>query len=392
MLAGLFDLTDSELDAFAREARVFRDGLERQALLDRLLGWMASRVGSQAETPEEIERAVLEWLAARLELEVEGEVPVDQLEAAVRRKVAEDSYEFLYPFLAVGTAVTYLGPVRVIGPKLELLEASSAVLIPSHSARERMRQYWAQRAASILGEGQVTPQGLLEYFRETLTLLAETDLETRLSILVLNHVVALSDGRYDQPEELFMLGLADLLKVDRAQAERVRKEVSETFWKKLTALGGGTYHTQARQTDEELALNMQAAQATLEETGGLVSFGQEVEQGFVATMRRSLQQQSAMRQGGRGGALGFARGMLCYVKRRWNAGDHEIVMRLSLASIFRQHLAVTGDKARITSERIGSYLPQSKVENVADTLAETAVGPANPVGEVKRISLDPKLY
>ncbi len=396
MLAGLRDLTQSELEAFARETQTFKEGADHQALFNGLVGWMASRVDTgKGASPAEVERAVLIWLAQKLELPHPDNATTDDIEASVRRKIAEESYEFLFPFLAVGSAVAYLGPSQVIGPKLELLEASSAALIPSHSARERMRLYWKERSAALQGDNrQITPDELIEYFRETLTYLAETGLPTRLSILILNHVVALSDGRYEQPEEIFMQALADILKVDKAEAERVRREVSESFWKQLTSLGGGTYQSGGRQTEEELSLNMRAAQGTLEETGGLASFNQEVEQGFVASLHRSLQKDSAFRRGLRGGgALGFATGMLCYIKERWRVGDHEILMRLSLAAIFRQHLEATGDNARITTERIEGYLPQSKVENVADTLAETAVGkPVPQGGEVKRISLDPKFY
>ena len=226
----------------------------------------------------------------------------------------------------------------------------------------------------------------MDYFRETVDLLAEMGLPTRISILVLNHVVALSDGRYEQSEDLFMQLLGDALKVDRAEAERVKRDVSEAFWKQLTALGGGTYQSQGRQTEEELAINMQAAQRTLDATRGLASFSAEVEHGFVASMRRSLSLDQKV------GALGLATGMMCYIKDRLRAGDHEILMRLALAAIFRQHLEATGDHARVTTERIEGYLPHHKVENVADTLAETAVGEPVTHAEVKKISLDPKFY
>jgi hypothetical protein len=255
-----------------------------------------------------------------------------------------------------------------------------------------MRDYWKQRGSVLQADRQVTPQELLDYIMETSSHLAQMGLGTRLSLLMLNHVMALSDGRYEQPEEVFMQGLADQLKVDRADAERVRAEVTEAFWKQLTKLGGGTYQSTGRQTEEELSINMQAAQRTLEVTGGLASFSQEVEQGFVHSLHLSLHKDSAFRKGLKGGALGFATGMLCYIKERLRAGDHEIMLKLALAAIFRQHLEATGDNARITTERIEGYLPQHKVENVADTLAETAVGKPTPTSDVKRISLDPKLY
>ena len=386
MLAGLRDLTQSELEAFAKEAQTYKEGQSPEAVMEALMAWMAARAGAQGAPPAEMERAVLSWLAQRLGLTIAADISTDDVEAQVRRKIAEDSYEFLFPFLAVGSAVAYLGPAQVIGPKLELLEASAAALIPSHSARQKMRDYWAQRGIALQSDKQVTAEELMDYFRETVDLLAEMGLPTRISILVLNHVVALSDGRYEQSEDLFMQLLSDALKVDRAEAERVKCDVSEVFWKQLTALGGGTYQSQGRQTEEELAINMQAAQRTLDATRGLASFNAEVEQGFVASMRRSLSLDQKV------GTLGLATGMMCYIKDRLRAGDHEILMRLALAAIFRQHLEATGDHARVTAERIEGYLPQHKVENVADTLAETAVGKPVVAAEVKKISLDPKFY
>ena len=397
MLAGLKDLDQSEVEAFATEAQLFTKDASKEFHLEKLLEWMGSRVRAKDQTPEEIERAVLRWTADRLDIEVKPEATVDQIEAAVRRKIAEESYEFLFPFLAVGSAVAYLGPARVVGPKLELVEASSAALIPSHSARDRMRTYWKERGDALLQrEGQVSPTDLLAYFQETLELLSQTGHQTRVSILILNHVVALSDGRYEAPEEAFMVGLATALKIDPSEAARVRQEVSESFWRQQTALGGGTYRDKDVGTDEELSLNLQAAQLTLEETGGLASFSEKVEQGFVASLHRSLQKDSAFRRGLRqgGGAIGFATGMLCYIKERWRVGEHEILMRLTLAAIFRQHLAATGENARITTERIGSYVQDRKVENVADTLAETTIGGREKTvnTDVRRISLEPKVY
>ena len=397
MLAGLYGLTKSEVDAFARETETYVEGATKESLLDGLLNWTASRVGCKAQDPQEIEQAALVWLSQRLDLTFPENASVDDMEAAVRRKIAEESFEFLFPFLELGSAVAYIWPRQVVGPKLELLEAASAALIPSHSARDRMRKYWQERGTVLLRmEAQLTPAILLEYLKEPLERLAQSSLQTRLSVLILNHVVALSDGRFEAPEEHFIASMGQTLGVSNQDADRVRKEVSENFWNQLTALGGGTY--QSRDTEEELTVNMRAAQLTLEATGGLASFTQEVEQGFVSSLHRSLENDSAFRRGFKqGGAtpmrfpLGFATGMLCYIKERWNVQGHEILMRLCLAAIFRQHLVATGDHAKITAERIEGYLPERKVENVAETLGETAVGKGRPPVS-RRISLEPSTF
>lgn len=398
MLAGLRELSRTELEAFAKETQTLTPGASEHELLDGLLKWMGARVNAKGGNPAEIEKATLTWIGQRLEIEFPTGASVDDMEASLRRKIADESYEFLFPFLAVGSAVAYLGPRQVVGPKLELMEAASAALIPSHTAREKMRGYYQARGRDLLeGEGQLTPEALLEYFQETVGYLAQTELQTRISILILNYVVALSDGRYEQPEELFLQGLAEHLKVDRTEAERVRREVTETFWKQHTALGGGTYKSTDKSTGDELSINMQAAHQTLEASGGLASFNQEVEQGFVASIHRSMQKDSAMRRLKGSGALGFATGMLCYIKERWKVGEQEILMRLVLAAIFRQHLHATGDHAKITQERIEGYLPKNKVENVSDTMAETMVGkPAEkPADGGRRLSLgalEPESY
>ncbi len=394
MLDGLNRLTLDELTAFAKEAETYSEGDDHKLVVRKLLDWMGSVSGAGDREPSVIERRCLKWLSERLELSAPDSASVDELEAGVRRKIAEESYEFLFPFLEVGSSIAYIGPKQVVGPKLELLEASSASLIPSHSARDRMKVYWKERGALLLAkQGELTIEDLMDYLEIPILLLKEQSEQTRISVLILSYVVALSDGRFEQPEEHFTAALAKKLDIDPTKADQAQREVSQIFWKKMTELGGGTY--QPRNTEEELSLNLKAAQLTLESSGSLASFSDEVEKGFVASLHRSMESGSAIKRGMKSWdktpfrfPLGFATGMLCYIKERWSVDSHEILMRLCLAAIFRQHLEATGDNAEITSERIEEYLPERVVENVADTLAETAIG-KDKIESTRRISLEP---
>lgn len=394
MLEGLNRLTLDELEAFAKEAETLGDGDDRALVVRKLLDWMGSVSGAKDRDPEKIERQCLRWLSERLELDAPDSASVDELEAGVRRKIAEESYEFLFPFLEVGSSIAYIGPKQVVGPKLELLEASSASLIPSHSARDRMKVYWRERGALLLAkQDELTIDDLMDYLELPLLLLKQQSEQTRLSVLILSYVVALSDGRFEAPEEQFTAALAAHLDIDTIEAEKAQREVSQIFWKKMTELGGGVY--QPRNTEEELSLNLKAAQLTLESSGSLASFSDEVEKGFVASLHRSMEGGAALKRGMKSWdktpfrfPLGFATGMLCYIKERWSVESHELLMRLCLAAIFRQHLEATGDNAEITEERITDYLPDREVENVADTLAETAIG-KDKVEVSRRITLEP---
>ncbi len=396
MLQGLFSFSDQELSAFVLEAECKPSQPDREALLICLLDWMADIVRSDSREPREVETRVLAWLARRLQLPLTHDANNDELEAAVRRKIAEESSTLLFPFLEVGSAIAYLGPAQVIGPKMELLETSLTSLIPSHSTRERLRTHWKARGARLMaGQEHLGPKEVLDALREPIEELQQRSEPTRISVLILSFVVALADGRFEGDEEVFVGEVADRLGIDAHQVREIQQRVSQTFWAQLTALGGGTY--QSRSTEEELLLNLRAAQSTLELTGGLASFSDTVEKGFVSAIHRGIENDSALRRGLSRGVkspltfpIGFATGMLCYIRERWRSDDQEVLMRVALAAIFRQHLEASGDNVEITLERIASYLPERKVENPAEVLKRSAVG-SEPIGqaEVRRISLDP---
>lgn len=391
MLAGLKSLTPSEVEAFAREAKVYNERLSDAELKNKLIYWMGSLLNASGESPENIEKAALSWLSNRLGMDTTVDAPVEEVERLVRRKIAEDSYEFLFPFLMLGSAVSYLGPAEVIGPKLELLEAAASGLIPSIQTREKIRIHWQNRNKELQSYGgRLTAETLLAYLQESIDELQGACLETKTSIVLLNHVIALSDGRYEQPEELFLQSLAQALGVDSTRAAQIGSNVSEIFWKKLASLEDNARKTTEMDTKNELTLNMQAAQLTLESAGVLSTFSEEAEQRFASSLNHSLTSDPLVRKGLKAGKpLGFALGVLCYIKERWRYDEHKVLLRLLIITIINQHIDVIGDDARVTTKRIENYLPQHKVENVMDILAETTIGDSSTLkDQTRRISLD----
>jgi len=379
MLLGLRMMEDSAKLAFIEELELKPKGDIDQTLIE----WMGKAARAKGGSAEEIELAVLRWLAARIGLENFDHLGLDELEASVRRKVAEDSHDFLFPFMEVGSAIVYLGPLSVVEPKLELLEASTVGLIPSASARDRMRQYWKSRGAKLMELGDVIQaHALLEHLEVPIKILEHCSDSTKAAILSLSQVVALSDGRYEVEEEQFSKGLAERLGVPQERLHQISTEVTQWFWKHLRGLEGGT--NQQRSTSEELTLNLQAAQLTLESVGSLASFSDVVERGFVGSIHNSIGK-SAKKKGSF--SLGFATGMLCFIRDKWRSDDHETLLRLALAALYRQHLQASADHAEITKDDLREYVGERKVENPADTLAETMVGKDKPQ-VVRKISLD----
>ena len=379
MLLGLRMMEDSAKLAFIEELELKPKGDIDQTLIE----WMGKAARAKGGSAEEIELAVLRWLAARIGLENFDHLGLDELEASVRRKVAEDSHDFLFPFMEVGSAIVYLGPLSVVEPKLELLEASTVGLIPSASARDRMRQYWKSRGAKLMELGDVIQaHALLEHLEVPIKILEHCSDSTKAAILSLSQVVALSDGRYEVEEEQFSKGLAERLGVPQERLHQISTEVTQWFWKHLRGLEGGT--NQQRSTSEELTLNLQAAQLTLESVGSLASFSDVVERGFVGSIHNSIGK-SAKKKGSF--SLGFATGMLCFIRDKWRSDDHETLLRLALAALYRQHLQASADHAEITNDDLREYVGERKVENPADTLAETMVGKDKPQ-VVRKISLD----
>lgn len=396
MLAGIEHMDEASKKAFLDEIGLeLKSGQDSTAVL---FAWMAEMVGAQGQPPAELERAVLVWMAGRLGLKVEPGAAVDQVEADVRRRIAEESQDFLYPFMEVGSAVAYLGPVAVMGPKLELLESSTATLIPSHTARDRLRQYWQARGAKLQEmTGALNPETILGFLKEPLDILKQGSESTRLSVISMAISVALSDGRFEVEEEQFVAGLARHLDISVDQLAVVKKQVGDAFWKHLTALGGGTY--KQRSTEEELTLNLRAAQLAMESTGSLRSFSQVVEKGFVGSLHSTMNSGTALahklKKLGKTPirlSIGFATGMLCFIRDRWKSDDHEALLRLVLAAIFQQHLSATAGHAEITEEDLSNYHLTHEVENPAETLAETVVGDSLPKGPVRKISLEPSKF
>lgn len=394
MLKGLQMMEESARRAFLKELGLQPDTDDTYY---QLVGWMSEAVGSDCATPEAVELDVLRWMAGQLDLKGFEKFPVDQLEATIRRHVADESQDFLYPFMEVGCAVAYIGPQKVVGPKLELLESSTAGLIPSHTARDRMRQAWLARGAKLLASGEkLRAHDVIEQLAEPISILKLASEPTRAAVLVLCHAVALSDGRFEVEEEQFAELLAAQLGVGSEKLQQISSEVGKAFWNHLSDLGGGTH--KARSTGEELALNMRAAQLALESCGSLASFSQIVEKGFVGSLHSSMStgEKVARKLKTWGNtpirlSLGFATGMLCYIRDRWNADEHETLMRLTLASIYQQHLLATGDHAEISEDDVDDYVPEQTVENPAEVLAETVIG-REKSKPVRKISLEPTKF
>lgn len=79
--------------------------------------------------------------------------------------------------------------------------------------------------------------------------------------------------------------------------------------------------------------------------------------------------------------------MMCYIRERWNADEHEILLRLALASIYRQHLEASDSNTRVSIEEIQDHMPDREVENHNETLANTTTKATNDRPS-KSISLD----
>jgi hypothetical protein len=378
MLLGLRMMEDSAKEAFLEELSI----KPTQDLNQTLIDWMGKTMRAKDTSPEAVELAVLQWLAGRIGLENYQALGVDDLEASVRRKVAEDSHDFLFPFMEVGSAIAYLGPLAVVEPKLELLEASAVGLIPSSAARERMRHYWKARGAKLLELGDVIKaDALLAHLEEPLSILALSSDSTKSAILSFSQAVALSDGRYESEEEHFSRGLAERLGVEFDALQQISAKVTQWFWAHYRELE--SHAQKERNTNEELALNLQAAQLTLESVGSLASFSDVVERGFVSSIHGTIG-----KTGKKGSfSLGFATGMLCYIRDKWHSEEHETLLRLVLAAIYRQHLQFSAEQAEITESDVVEYIAEREVENPAETLAETMIG-KDTLPAVRKISLD----
>ena len=142
MYIGLSLMNEKELAEITRLIGVDQPPSSRDVLLDIVSGWIARAVKKEGRAREEVERCVLEWTADSWKIIIPERTDTNDLERALRLKIAQDAAHFLSPGWALCCALIAVGQSSNIQDKLDLMEEAAAAAVPSQRARRAKREEW----------------------------------------------------------------------------------------------------------------------------------------------------------------------------------------------------------------------------------------------------------
>ncbi len=356
MIQGLMYMDSDDLVEVSRLAGLDDEKIKaaetREELVKAILNWMADVIGCSKGDDEAIERQVIEWMARKWEIKLKSSDTTPELEKQIRVCIAEESSRHLLPFWEVGCAMAYIGPEEAVTPKLELMQTAAARLVPSGSARQRLRQAWESKRKPG-GNWEDVLASLKDDIQKV-----KADPDMIMSTLVLSLVVAMADGRFGTDEEYFYNSLAEQLGVTELDAANLQKRINGLYWEKTQELLQQVRKDKARTGKDETAQEekfraLQAAHLTLETSGVLTALEGEVRSGFLGQLHKTMANDPAFRQGVRSWnktplmwPVGYAAGMCLYFKSRLRANEHPGLIKAVFLSLARQHTMASPDELK----------------------------------------------
>ena len=140
MLHGLSLMNGEELNAITDLLGMKKPLPTEEAAREAITVWLARTVKCKAD-PSQLERTVLEWTAASLGVEVGSGLSTDDLERAIRLRIANGSAHFLDSSWTVVCALVALGKNENIARKLDLMERAVSIAVPSRAALGDKRRH-----------------------------------------------------------------------------------------------------------------------------------------------------------------------------------------------------------------------------------------------------------
>lgn len=361
MIQGLLYMESDDLVEVSRLAGIEDQKIQaaetREELVSQILNWMADLVGCRKGDDEVIERQVIEWVARKWDIKVRSVDTTAELEKQLRVTIAEESSKHLLPFWEVGCAMAYIGPEEAVTPKLELMQTAAARLVPSGSARQRLREAWESKRKPG-GDWQEVLVSLKDDIAKV-----KADPDMIMSTLVLSLVVAMADGRFGTDEEFFYNSLAEQLGVSELDAANLQKRINGLYWEKTQELLQGARKDKSRTGKEEGPQDekfraLQAAHMTLETSGVLTALEEEVRSGFLGQLHKTMAKDPAFRKGVKSWnktplmwPVGYAAGMCLYFKSRLRANEHPNLIKVVFLSLAQQHVLARPDE--LEKESVG---------------------------------------
>lgn len=324
MLQGLQLMGQAEITELAGLAKL-DTRLDLESLRVKVLEWAARMVGCSSREPLAIERAALMWVAEHWQVDTQGLDDNDELERAVRIRIASDAVHYLSPVWTISVAMIAAGPVDAIPFKIRLLDKAASLVVPSRSARQKLTDEWSAQAREW--GMQALEQPAVQSAAESLG----KNSERADQALILALVISLADGRLAFEEERLFKDIASICGLNETQVRGLITRVNERYWGHQTEV---TPKTGVASAAAEREVAMQAAEKTLDSAGTLE--GLCLEACDKVTSNKSESKEHAPKSGWQR-VLGTVSGVKQFFTNKVRTEDATNLVRLIYLAILYQH-------------------------------------------------------
>ena len=371
-------MSSDELSEITRLIGIEEAPESQELLLDIVSGWLAREVKQEGRSQDEVERSVLEWVAKSWNLIVAEESDTNDLERALRLKMAQDASELLAPGWAICCALIAVGKESNITTKLDLMERATSITVPSSRARRAKREEWNALCQRWVKN---EPSSELEPYVERLS----GSLELQTECLTLGLALSLLDGKIEFPTEQLYRRICDLFEMSRADSDAIKAKVNNLYWK---------HHNEAEPTQnkDERKVNPihLAAKRTVYGAGALEALAAEARERLFGTVMPEEKKKTGWSK-----LVGGFSGMSGFFSKKTNNSTDATLARIVYHAILKQHDAIVMAAAMAHSglEKVVSKYPeplviQSKKPETPESNTSQAISPQHPVGASTQESME----
>lgn len=335
MYSGLSLMNEKELAEITRLIGVEVPPTSPDILFDIVSGWIARTVKKEGRAQEEVERSVLDWTSRSWKIIVPEGTDTNDLERALRLKIAQDAADFLSPGWALCCALIAVGKSDNIAAKLDLMEEAASTAVPSRQARRAKREEWntlcRRWAASEPGD-ELNPY--IERIKE------KPELQTEC--LTLGLALSLLDGSIGFPTERLYRDICDRLEMGRGDSDEIKHKINDIYWK---------HHNAATPTsaDGKPADPVRAAaERTVYGAGALEALAAEARQQLFAATEPEVPKKTGWSR-----LVGGLSGMSPFFSNKLKDSDHATLARVVYLTILKQHDAVVAASRQAYSGMAG---------------------------------------
>lgn len=326
MLQGLHLMGDAELGELVKLThQKGSENLDEDQKRRHILAWAGKVVGCSSNDPVLIEKECLLWLAGHWGVDTQELDDNDELERALRIRIAEEASQYLGPVWWISCALIAVGPADAINPKIRLLDKAASLVVPSRSARQKLSDNWRAKCQEWGFNAFSQPE-----IQQSIEALKKSP-EKVEQALTLALVISLADGRLSMEEDRLVHDIGEACGKTHEECSEKLRHVNSIYWGHQVEVTP----KRAQETPEgDKRVAMQAAQLTLESAGTLEGLCLEACDKVVGLAETA--EENAPKSGWQR-VLGTVSGLKQFFGNKMRGDEQVNLVRLVYLSIIHQH-------------------------------------------------------